>query len=251
LPLRSLTPSRPVVPGQAFQESGVHRPGARQPATRGVLSSVGRCLHPIGKAGRSALTWWLNFWRHPSGGASHLPDDLKSRHGFDLCSTKGDVHPRIRQSYGQRPSKCPFSRPNTTGATIWQSHPFRMHRARTRASPRVVDAATRRANPVEHQAKSHRGTFPCECKGAASLGTVEPIGRREKASRIRDAGLSCLGLLWSGRAERDHRRGHLGKWPGSASAVRWPSRHWPECLKGLQRISETADMGSDKDVGHL
>lgn len=121
-----------------------------------ILPSVDTCLHPIGKAGRSPLTRWLNFWRHPCGGASHLPDDLKSRHGFDLCSTKGEVHRRVRQACGQRPSRCPFGQPDITGATIWQSHPFRMHRARTRESPRVVDAATRRVNPVGRLRKNSR-----------------------------------------------------------------------------------------------
>ncbi|MGE7137426.1 plasmid partitioning protein RepB C-terminal domain-containing protein [Luteibacter sp. NPDC031894] len=84
-----------------------------------------------------------------------------------------------------------------------------------------------------------------EPKVAASPGTVESIGRMERelaalqmqTSAVEDSyGPDVLHLTIV--------KGHLGKWLGNASVVRWLARHRPEYLKEFQRISETTDVGS-------
>lgn len=84
-----------------------------------------------------------------------------------------------------------------------------------------------------------------EPKVVASPGTVESIGRIERelaalqmqTSAVEDSyGPDVLHLTIV--------KGHLGKWLGNASIVRWLARHRPEYLKEFQRISETADVGS-------
>ena len=39
-------------------------------------------------------------------------------------------------------------------------------------------------------------------------------------------------------------KGHLGKWLGNASVVRWLARHRPEYLKEFQKIGETEDVAA-------
>jgi hypothetical protein len=76
-------------------------------------------------------------------------------------------------------------------------------------------------------------------------GTVESIGRIERelaalqmqTSAVEDSyGPDVLHLTIV--------KGHLGKWLGNASVVRWLARHRPEYLKEFQRISEAADVGA-------
>jgi len=84
-----------------------------------------------------------------------------------------------------------------------------------------------------------------EPKVVASPGTVESIARMERelaalqmqTSAVEDSyGPDVLHLTIV--------KGHLGKWLGNASVVRWLARHRPEYLKEFQRISETADVGA-------
>lgn len=84
-----------------------------------------------------------------------------------------------------------------------------------------------------------------EPKVPASAGTVESIGRMERelaalqmqTSAVEDSyGPDVLHLTIV--------KGHLGKWLGNASVVRWLARHRPEYLKEFQRTSETADVGA-------
>ncbi len=83
-----------------------------------------------------------------------------------------------------------------------------------------------------------------EPKVASSPGTVESVGRMERelaalqmqTSAVEDSyGPDVLHLTIV--------KGHLSKWLGNASVVRWLARHRPEYLKEFQRISETADVG--------
>lgn len=84
-----------------------------------------------------------------------------------------------------------------------------------------------------------------EPKVAASPGTVESIARMERelaalqmqTSAVEDSyGPDVLHLTIV--------KGHLSKWLGNASVVRWLARHRPEYLKEFQRISETTDVGT-------
>jgi hypothetical protein len=84
-----------------------------------------------------------------------------------------------------------------------------------------------------------------EPKVTASPGTIESMGRIERelaalqmqTSAVEDSyGPDVLHLTIV--------KGHLGKWLGNASVVRWLARHRPEYLKEFQRISETADVGT-------